>query len=171
MFAVRVRCLPRSNRWSSRIRAHEDGRSGAATTPGPAASSPGVVMGSHRDGSTPARASAQVGDRRFACRYRVIDSTICRPSAAVRSPVNHCAAPCRTCSQASALRPGLLNKKLAEHALPLSSTRPAVSGRKSPINHHTPCHQQTPQRSGGNRGRLCGRITRVSRVNATDPAW
>ena len=32
-------------------------------------------MGSHRAGSTPARASAQVGDRRFARRYRVIDST------------------------------------------------------------------------------------------------
>ena len=59
-------------------------------------------MGSHSAGSTPARASAQVGDRRFACRYRVIDSTICRPSAATRSPVNHSPAARRTCSPASA---------------------------------------------------------------------
>jgi len=59
-------------------------------------------MGSHIAGSTPARASAQLGDRRFACRYRVIDSTISRPSAATRSPVNHSPAARRTWSMASA---------------------------------------------------------------------
>jgi len=107
-----------------------------------------VVMGSHRAGSTPARASAQVGDP-VRPLVRVIDSTICRPSAAVRSPVNHSPAAFRSCSLASALiaawsftagsgGPGPVGIVVGVMARSCPTTRCCLWGRCGPVGRACP---------------------------------
>ena len=95
-------------------------------------------MGSHSAGSTPATASAQVGDRRFARRYRVIDSTICRPAAADTGDPDPLRAALQRAVQHTdpTTETGAGQKRREVHAL--ADTLRAPRGRRSTASAHRP---------------------------------